>query len=63
MTVLNAHYDGRQVVLDDPPPPGLRAGARAFVVVGSASKDEALHIVRQRLGSNSHLGEKARTER
>ena len=33
MTTLNAHFDGKTLVLDDPVPDGLPANARARVVL------------------------------
>ncbi|MCY2950773.1 MAG: hypothetical protein NTU53_02210 [Planctomycetota bacterium] len=33
MTVLNAHFDGQQIVLDDPMPKGVPANARVRVLI------------------------------
>ena len=33
MTVLNAHFDGKHVVLDEPMPEGVSANARVRVLV------------------------------
>jgi hypothetical protein len=33
MTVLNAHFDGKQIVLDEPMPPEVPANAKVRVIV------------------------------
>ena len=33
MTVLNAHFDGKKLVLDDPIPQGVPANAKARVLI------------------------------
>ena len=35
MTVLNAHFDGKQIVMDDPIPDGLPGNAKVRVIVES----------------------------
>jgi len=42
MTVLNAHFVGKQLVLDDPVPDNLPANARVRVVVEPPAEQSAL---------------------
>jgi hypothetical protein len=38
MTVLNAHFDGKQIVLDDPMPSAVPANTRVRVIVEGADQ-------------------------
>ena len=42
MTMLNAHYDGKQVVLDEPMPGGIPANARLQVIYTPPADSSAL---------------------
>jgi len=42
MTILNAHYDGKQVVLDEPMPPDVPPNSRVQVVVERSAEPSAL---------------------
>lgn len=45
MTVLNAHYDGRQIVLDEPMPADVPPNSPVRVVVGGRSEPSALEKI------------------
>lgn len=42
MVVLNGHFDGQRIVLDDPPPPSLRPQTRVQVVIDEAEDSPSL---------------------
>ena len=42
MTMLNAHFDGKQVVLDEPMPNGIPADTRLRVLVETGSRPQSL---------------------
>ena len=42
MTILNAHYDGKQVVLDDPIPADLQPNTRVQVIIEAPAKPRSL---------------------
>ena len=42
MTILNAHYDGKQIVLDEPMPPDVPENCPVQVVVGRKEEPCAL---------------------
>ena len=42
MTVLNAHFDGKQVVLDEPMPDGVPAATKLRVLVDVATRPQSL---------------------
>jgi hypothetical protein len=42
MTVLNAHFDGKQFVLDDPVPVNLQANAKARIIVDADCQPRSL---------------------
>lgn len=48
MTILNAHFDGKQIVLDDPVPDNLPLNAKVQVVVDSAGPSKALAEIAER---------------
>ena len=45
MTVLNAHFEGRKVVLDDPIPDGRPANVRVRVTIEPAGPSKALAAI------------------
>jgi len=47
MTVLNAHFDGKQIVLDDPMPPAVPANTKVRVIVeeSGSSKPRSLQQI------------------
>ena len=47
MTVLNAHFDGKQIVLDDPMPPAVPANTKVRVIVeeSRSSKPRSLQQI------------------
>lgn len=36
MTVLNAHFDGKQIVLDDPMPPAVQASTKVRLIIAES---------------------------
>jgi hypothetical protein len=40
MTTLKGHFDGKQIVLDEPVPPGLAPNTPVTVIVGQPSDQE-----------------------
>ena len=42
MTVLNAHFDGKQIVLDEPMPDGIPADTRLRVLVETGNRPQSL---------------------
>ncbi len=42
MTILNAHYDGKHIVLDDPMPPDVPPNSRVQVLVAPVREPSAL---------------------
>ena len=45
MTVLNAHFDGKQIVLDDPMPPEVPANAKVRVIVEEPAGPRSLREI------------------
>ena len=45
MTVLNAHLDGKRVVLDDPIPEGVPANAKLRVIIETPGPSKALAAI------------------
>ncbi len=45
MTVLNAHFDGKVVVLDDPIPEGIPVNAKLRVVIEPSGSSNALSAI------------------
>ena len=49
MTVLNGHFDGRRIVLDEPMPEGVSPNARVRVLVeGEGPKPTSLEKIAKR---------------
>ncbi len=46
MTVLNAHFDGRQVVLDDPMPSNIPPNTQVKVLVEEPTEDELDDVIK-----------------
>ena len=42
MTVLNAHFDGKHIVLDDPMPQAVPVNAKVRVIVDEPGKPRSL---------------------
>ena len=45
MTILKAHYDGKQIVLDEPMPPEVSANCQVRILVEDQAEPSALDTI------------------